>query len=404
MTSLFEFNFNFSPNIQQVKNQQYPNLFISVDFEIISKEMVKLFEKDNNILIETKFTKCIIGKNYIIINFPKDENINKYITIIGKLYDSIFKTEYILLYEHANERDEHIEKNKYNLNTILNYANHDNLFIPIIDKTINNNEEVICQILKYNYNPNNNNIIYKSINNNIGNNNGFILYKNMNRNKHNFNKDLKIVSNLNNINYLQKNDEKNLLINEINNLKNKLKNKINKNKKLSEEIELLKSNLKEMKNKYINIEKKADNLKIELENEVKKYKELEEKTNKELKHYNLIKKGSKDSLFNALLNKDKEIEELKLKLSRYPFELKDGEKLMTINFKSLDQKLECYSIICKESDLFCNVEKELYENNKDYYETVNYFTVNGNKIMNLKSLKENGIKNNDIIILNFLDI
>ena len=159
-----------------------------------------------------------------------------------------------------------------------------------------------------------------------------------------------------------------------------------------------------MENKYINIEKKADNLKIELENEVKKYKELEEKTNKELKDYNLIKKGSKDSLLNALLNKDKEIEELKLKLSRYPFELKDGEKLMTINFKSLDQKLECYSIICKESDLFCYVEKELYENNKYYYEIVNYFTVNGNKIMNLKSLKENGIKNNDIIILNILDI
>ena len=231
-----------------------------------------------------------------------------------------------------------------------------------------------------------------------------LIYKNMNRNKHNFNKDLKIVSNLNNINYLQKNDEKNLLINEINNLKNKLKNEINKNKKLSEEIELLKSNLNEMENKYINIEKKADNLKIELENEIKKYKELEEKTNKELKDYYLIKKGSNDSLLNALLNKDKEIEELKLKLSRYPFELKDGEKLMTINFKSLDQKLECYSIICKESDLFCNVEKELYENNKDYYETVNYFTVNGNKIMNLKSLKENGIKNNDIVIINLLDI
>ena len=163
---VFEFNFNFSPNIQQVKNQQYPNLFISVDFEIISKEMVKLFEKDNNILIETKFTKCIIGKNYIIINFPKDENINKYITIVGKLYDSIFKTEYILLYEHSYERDEHIEKNKYNLNAILNNVNDENLFIPIIDKYINNKEEVICQILKYNSNSNGN---YIPINDEINN-------------------------------------------------------------------------------------------------------------------------------------------------------------------------------------------------------------------------------------------
>ena len=118
--------------------------------------MVKLFEKDNNISNETKFTKCIIGKNYIIINFPKDENIDKYITLIGKLYDSIFKTEYILLYEHSYERDEHIEKNKYNLNAILNNVNDENLFIPIIDKYINNKEEVICQILKYNSNSNGN--------------------------------------------------------------------------------------------------------------------------------------------------------------------------------------------------------------------------------------------------------
>ena len=142
---------------------------------------------------------------------------------------------------------------------------------------------------------------------------------------------------------------------------------------------------------------------MELENEIKKYKELEEKTNKELKDYYLIKKGSKDSLLNALLNKDKEIEELKLKLSRYPFELNEGEKLMTINFESFDEQLKNYSIICKNTDNFNKIEKKLYDDYNEYYNVENYFTINGNKIHKFKSLDENKINNNDIIVLNMID-
>ena len=54
------------------------------------------------------------------------------------------------------------------------------------------------------------------------------------------------------------------------------------------------------------------------------------------------------------MEKDKELKELKQKikesnqkLSRYPFELNEGEELMTINFSSVDQKIQNYSIICK---------------------------------------------------------
>ena len=69
----------------------------------------------------------------------------------------------------------------------------------------------------------------------------------------------------------------------------------------------------------------------------------------------MIKKGSKESLFNVLLEKDKEIQ--KLKLSRYPFELNKGEKLMTMNFESFDENIKNYSIICKNSDIFIEIEK-----------------------------------------------
>ena len=42
--------------------------------------------------------------------------------------------------------------------------------------------------------------------------------------------------------------------------------------------------------------------------------------------------------------KDKEIKDLKLKLSRYPFELIEGEKIISIILTSVDQKF-CHSII-----------------------------------------------------------
>ena len=77
---------------------------------------------------------------------------------------------------------------------------------------------------------------------------------------------------------------------------------------------------------------------------------------------------------------------------------------MTVNFSSVDQKLHNYSLLCKNTDIFNTLEKKLYEDYKEYYETENYFTVNGKKIQKLKSLKENKIHNNDVIMLNIIDL
>ena len=102
------------------------------------------------------------------------------------------------------------------------------------------------------------------------------------------------------------------------------------------------------------------------------------------------------------MEKDREIKDLKLKLSRYPFELNDGEELMSLIFISVDQKLHC-SIICKNIDKFNKVESKLYDNYSEYAENENYFTFNGIKINKYKTLKENNIKNNNIIILNTIE-
>ena len=45
-----------------------------------------------------------------------------------------------------------------------------------------------------------------------------------------------------------------------------------------------------------------------------------------------IEKENNETLLNAIVEKDKEIKELKLKLSRFPFILDEGKKLISIIF------------------------------------------------------------------------
>ena len=85
-------------------------------------------------------------------------------------------------------------------------------------------------------------------------------------------------------------------------------------------------------------------------------------------------------------------------LSRYPFELLDGEKIMSVIFFSQNNNVH-FSLICKNTDLFINIEHKLYEEYPDYKNKNNLFTVNGNNINKFQTLEENGIKNSNIILL-----
>ena len=117
-----------------------------------------------------------------------------------------------------------------------------------------------------------------------------------------------------------------------------------------------------------------------MKNKILELKEEKEKgkEKKDITKYNLNEIDSKESLFKTILEKDKEISNLKLKLSRYPFELNEGEKLMTLIFTSIDQKIN-YSIICKNTDRFNLIENKLYDIYPEYSETENYFIVHGKK-------------------------
>ena len=172
---------------------------------------------------------------------------------------------------------------------------------------------------------------------------------------------------------------------------------------------VLKENLNKYKIENEKLNKKIHELEDELKKEKNKNKVLEEKIKifeNSQKNYALNKKNlnSKEELLNSIILKDKELNELKIKLGRYPIELNEGEKLMTVNFTSVDSRIQNYSLICKNTDMFNALEKRLYDDYKEYYDTENFFTVKGIKVHKLKSLEENKIKNNDVIILNTFDI
>ena len=103
-------------------------------------------------------------------------------------------------------------------------------------------------------------------------------------------------------------------------------------------------------------------------------------------------------LFDELDNKEKEIKKLNEMKMRFPFELLENEKLMTIIIISGDQKVH-YSIICKNTQKFTEIEHKLYQKYPEYLESENYFLSNGNKINKYRTLEENKIKNSDIITL-----
>ena len=71
---------------------------------------------------------------------------------------------------------------------------------------------------------------------------------------------------------------------------------------------------------------------------------------------------------------------------------------MSVIFYSVDQRVQT-SILCKNTDLFVNIELKFYEEYPEYKGKNYYFTVNGRQINKYQNLKDNGIKNSDVILL-----
>lgn len=204
-------------------------------------------------------------------------------------------------------------------------------------------------------------------------------------------------------NKFEKNEVNNRIV-EVNKIR-EIK-ELDENKEIRENYEYIINELKQKNEQLLldkkNLIKKVNDLEKALEAKDKELKESIEKQKdkkKELIDFNTYKFDSKEDLFKIILQKDKEINDLKIKLSRFPFELNEGEKLMTINFISVNQEIN-YSIICKNTQRFNEIENKLYDVYPKYSENENYFIVRGQRVIKNKTLEENHIENNDVIILN----
>ena len=99
----------------------------------------------------------------------------------------------------------------------------------------------------------------------------------------------------------------------------------------------------------------------ELENNIKEKSTQLENLNIKLNSKNKI---DSDEIFKILY---KEINELKMKLARYPIELSEKEKLINFTIMSNDENLRI-NILCKNTDKFQNVENIIYEKYPEYFD------------------------------------
>ena len=119
----------------------------------------------------------------------------------------------------------------------------------------------------------------------------------------------------------------------------------------------------------------------------------------------LILKNRINQLEIERKNKDERILKLEEEVKKIKsYFLSEGEELISLVFNSNDQTLKDFKIIAKNSDKFNIIENIICEKYPIFKETFNYFIANGKKISKYHTLKENNIKNNDVIILNALDL
>ena len=137
----------------------------------------------------------------------------------------------------------------------------------------------------------------------------------------------------------------------------------------------------------------------ELNAEKQKNKALNEKLN--------LYKDSSIQLAKELKNKKEEIEKLKNQINNLKSNssnsinlnyVNPGEKIMAVQFTSLDQRVN-RAFPCKNTTIFCRIEEMLYAEYPEFKEVNTYFTVNARPVKRFKSMQENNIQNGDVILL-----
>lgn len=171
-------------------------------------------------------------------------------------------------------------------------------------------------------------------------------------------------------------------------LKKSLENEKEKNKNLERNIESLTLKNNEQQ---INLKSKINELENLVNELITNSINNNDNSNNSLNLIGLKEPDLSHNKNNIDLLKSKILNEQKDKLE------------ISIIIKSDDQNIE-YSTICKKIDIFEDILKELYEKYPEYFEITNHFLLNGKEINIKKSLIDNNINHNDIIILKTMNI
>ena len=120
-------------------------IMIYNDFELIDEKTIELFVNIN--LIQNYLIKCIINEGKIMILYPKNfDQEKRSIVTIGKINDEFnYITEYVLVYDNASIRKQHIESIYGNLNNFINNLHFVNHCQPIHD----NNFNIVGTVIDY---------------------------------------------------------------------------------------------------------------------------------------------------------------------------------------------------------------------------------------------------------------
>ena len=117
--------------------------------------------------------------------------------------------------------------------------------------------------------------------------------------------------------------------------------------------------------------------------------------NKEKKGHLSIQKEMSQKIIELEKDYNKKLEKLQ---SIFPFKISEDDKIISIIFVTNDESLQ-YSMICKSTEMLIDLEKRLYIKYPEYKEAKNYYYANGHKINANKTLEDNKIKDNEIIII-----
>ena len=102
-----------------------------------------------------------------------------------------------------------------------------------------------------------------------------------------------------------------------------------------------------------------------------------------------------NNLRQIIIQKDKEIKELKSQLPKHNLSMND---IMVINFLSTAQNIRC-DIPCLADDTISEVEEKLYQQFNEFRNTNNILLSGGNIILRFKKVRENNIHNGDTILI-----